>query len=218
MQDPDAEMTGAQESEPESSREGGVAPAPETGHEEGSVVGERGEGQVEPENVEESLRRELEACQEKQGEYLDGWQRARAELANARKRFQREQEQVYTNARAEVLTRLLPVIDDFQRAFDNLPPQAADEGWLGGIRLIRQKFQNLLDQEGVSAIEVEGEAFDPFFHEAVSYEPSGTVPEGHVIDAVQSGYRLGERVLRPSMVRVSAGSPADPGEVDDSES
>lgn len=202
-QDLDAGMVGEQESELESAREGEVAPVQEP---------EGEEGQPEPASAEDTLRQELEACQEKQAEYLDGWQRARAELANARKRFQREQEQVYTNARADLLTRLLPVVDDFQRAFDNLPPDVADQGWLGGIRLIRQKFQNLLEQEGVTAIEVQGAAFDPFFHEAVSYEPSDTVPEGHVIDAIQGGYQMGERVLRPSVVRVSAGSPGGSGE------
>ncbi|MBN1661385.1 MAG: nucleotide exchange factor GrpE [Anaerolineae bacterium] len=208
-QDLEAGMAGEQQSEREPPYEGEGAPAADLIRGEAAAEG----GQIEPLDVEEALRRELEACQEKQAEYLDGWQRARAELANARKRFQRDQEQVYTNARADVLTRLLPVIDDFERAFDILPPAATEEGWLVGIRLIRQKFQNLLDQEGVSAIEVEGAAFDPVFHEAVSYEPSTAVPEGHIIDAVQTGYCLGERVLRPSMVRVSAGPlvPAKPG-------
>jgi len=190
-------MAGEQESELEPTYDEGT-PSPD-------------EAAVEPADSQETLRQELEVCQDKQAEYLDGWQRARAELANARKRFQREQEQLYTNARADVLSRLLPVVDDFQRAFDNLPADIADDGWLGGIRLIRQKFQNLLEQEGVSTIEARGEAFDPTYHEAVSYEPSATVPEGHVIDAVQAGYRLGERVLRPSVVRVSAGSPKESG-------
>ncbi|MGD8397855.1 MAG: nucleotide exchange factor GrpE [Anaerolineae bacterium] len=185
--------------------------APGAEQEEVAVAAEEQEAPVEEApSALEVLREELETCQEKQAEYLDGWQRARAELANARKRFQREQEQAYANARAEVLVRLLPVVDDFQRAFENMPDRVDDAGWLGGIRLIRQKLQNLLDQEGVTVIETDGERFDPFYHEAVSYEPSGDVPEGHVISDMQTGYRMGERVLRPSMVRVSSGPPVPP--------
>lgn len=210
MQDQEAGMAGKQESELEPNYHEGITPRPEPALEGVAVAaGEEvtaEEGRVETTSAEEVLRQELAACQAKQAEYLDGWQRARAELVNARKRFQREQEQAYTNARADVLVRLLPVVDDFQRAFDNLPPEATDQGWLEGIRLIRQKLQNVLDQEGVTTIEVKGEPFDPTFHEAVSYEPSDVVPEGHVIDAMRAGFRLGERVLRPSVVRVSAGS------------
>jgi len=158
-----------------------------------------------PEDEIAALRQELEETREKQAEYLDGWQRARAELANARKRFQREQSQAYTNARADLLCRLLPVVDDFGRAFDNIPGDVADQGWLDGIRLIRQKFQSLLQQEGVVPIEARGQEFDPFAHQAVTHEPSDDVPEGHVIDEMQTGYRMGDRVLRPSMVRVSSG-------------
>ncbi|HSJ55775.1 MAG TPA: nucleotide exchange factor GrpE, partial [Anaerolineae bacterium] len=121
--DPEAGMAGEQESEPESTYERESAPVPEAVLEEAPPAqAAADEGEPEPLSVEDALRQELEACQAKQAEYLDGWQRARAELANARKRFQRDQEQVYTNAHADVLTRLLPVIDDFQRAFDNLPP------------------------------------------------------------------------------------------------
>ena len=156
-----------------------------------------------------ALRQELEESKEKQAEYLDGWQRARAELSNARKRFQREQEQAYTNAKANVLMRLLPIVDDFQRAFETLPPEVADQPWIEGVRLIRHKFQSLLDQEGVTPIETAGQAFDPYLHQAVTHEPSETIPEGQVIGEMQKGYMLGERVLRPSVVRVSSGPPPE---------
>jgi molecular chaperone GrpE len=154
-----------------------------------------------------ALQQELAEARAKESEYLDGWQRARAELANARKRFQREQEQAYTNARADILVRLLPIIDDFERAFETLPNDALNESWIEGMQLIQHKFQGFLEQEGVAAIEAEGQEFDPFLHEAITHEPSTEVPAGHVIGEVQTGYRLGERVLRPSVVRVSAGAP-----------
>jgi molecular chaperone GrpE len=152
-----------------------------------------------------ALRQDLAETKAKETEYLDGWQRARAELSNARKRFQRDQEQAYTNARADVLTRLLPIVDDFERARNTLPDDLSRLTWIEGVLLIQRKLQALLDQDGVVPIQAVGEKFDPFLHQAITHEPSAAVPEGHVIDEMQRGYRLGDRVLRPSMVRVSSG-------------
>lgn len=154
-----------------------------------------------------ALRQELEETRVKESEYLDGWQRARAELANSRKRFQREQKLAYANARADMLVRLLPVVDDFERAFEALPDGTTDEPWIEGMQLIQHKFQAFLEQEGVAPIEAEGQEFDPFLHQAVTHEPSAEVPAGHVIGEMQKGYTMGDRVLRPSVVRVSAGAP-----------
>jgi molecular chaperone GrpE len=173
------------------------------------IVAEREEEAVDEVSA---LLEELEEAKRKEAEYLDGWQRARAELANARKRFQREQEQAYAGARADVLVRMLPVVDDFERAFATLPEEMEEEekAWLGGVRLIWRKFQALLQQEGVSTIEAVGQEFDPYLHQAVTHEPSETVPEGHVIDEMQRGYQMDGRVLRPSIVRVSSGLPEAP--------
>jgi molecular chaperone GrpE len=179
--------------------------------EEPQVETPAGEGE-EAEAVDErvALRQELAEARAKEAEYLDGWQRARAELANARKRFQREQEQVYTNARGDVLARLLPIVDDLERAFETLPHNLSGLTWIAGILLIQRKLQLLLEQEGVEVIDVVGQQFEPAMHQAITYEPSDTVPEGHIITELQKGYKLGERVLRPSMVRVSCGLPPQP--------
>lgn len=157
-----------------------------------------------------ALCQELEEVKAKEAEYLDGWQRARAELSNARKRFQREREQAYGNARADVLAPLLSVVDDFERAFETLPDNLSGLTWIEGIVLIHRKFQMLLEQNGVTPIEAVGQEFDPFLHQAVTHEPSDTVPAGHVINELQKGYKMGDRLLRPSMVRVSAGPPPRP--------
>jgi molecular chaperone GrpE len=155
------------------------------------------------------LQEELEQAKAKEAEYLDGWQRARAELANARKRFQRDQVQAYTNARADVLKHLLPIVDDFERALETLPSNLSGLTWIEGVLLIRRKLDMLLEQSGVTTIDAVGEEFDPFLHQAVTHEPSDTVPPGHVIAELQRGYTISERVLRPSMVRVSSGPPPD---------
>ena len=170
--------------------------------------------QAETENL-DALRQELEEARAKEAEYLDGWQRARAELSNARKRFQREQQQAYANAKADLLVRLLPIVDDFERAFETLPEDLAGETWIEGVKLVQRKAQGLLEQEGVVPIEAAGKEFDPSLHQAVTHEPSVEVPEGHVIAEMQRGYTIGDRVLRPCMVRVSAGPPPEPEPVEE---
>ena len=168
------------------------------------VAAEPGEQEV------DTLRQELQATKAREAEYLDGWQRSRAELANARKRFQREQEQAYAGAQADLLVRLLPIVDDFERALETLPHNLSGLTWIQGVVLIHRKLQWLLEQAGVTLIEATGKEFDPFVHEAVTHEPSESVPAGHVISELQHGYRIGDRVLRPAMVRVSSGAPPAP--------
>jgi molecular chaperone GrpE len=153
----------------------------------------------------EDLRQALEETKAKEAEYLDGWQRARAELANARKRFQREQEQSYASAQAELLARLLPIVDDLERAFATLPGNLSGLTWIEGVLLIYRKLQLLLEQAGVTPIDAVGQEFDPHTHQAVTHEPSDSVPAGSVIAELQRGFRIGDRVLRPTMVRVSSG-------------
>jgi molecular chaperone GrpE len=176
---------------------------------EATQSGEDAVAEVEVEDP-EALRKELEQARAKEAEYLDGWQRARAELSNARKRFQREQQQAYANAKADLLIRLLPIVDDFERAFETLPDDLSSHTWVEGIKLVQHKAQGLLEQEGVAPIEAVGHQFDPSWHQAVTHEPSDEVAEGHVIAEMQRGYSMGDRVLRPCMVRVSAGPPPEP--------
>jgi molecular chaperone GrpE len=168
------------------------------------------EGEEEPVDEVAALRQELEEAKAKEAEYLDGWQRARAELANARKRFQREREQAYANSKADLLIRLLPVVDDFDRAFESLPDNPSTASWIEGVKLVQRKFLVFLEQERVEAIEAAGQEFDPLLHQAVTHEPSTEVPEGLIIAEIQRGYRVSDRVLRPGVVRVSAGPPPEP--------
>jgi molecular chaperone GrpE len=163
-----------------------------------------------------ALRQELADARAKEAEYLDGWQRARAELANARKRFERERLQAYDNAKVDVFSQVLPVADDFERAMDSLPDDLSNLTWIEGITLVQRKLQLLLERASVDPIEAVGHEFDPFSHEAVTHEPSETVPAGHVIAEMQKGYKMGDRVLRPAVVRVSSGPLPEP-EADGSE-
>ena len=147
-----------------------------------------------------TLKQELEETLSQTAEFKDGWQRARAEFDNYRKRIERENSLVYQNAVGNVVKRYLPVMDDLERALQNRPEDLA---WVDGIELIYRKLQSILDSEGVKRIEAEGQAFDPNFHEAIGQENTQDVPSGCVSEVVQNGYILGEKVIRPSLVRVA---------------
>ena len=146
------------------------------------------------------LMKRLEEAEAKVAEHRDGWQRAQAEFVNYKNRIQRDQETSRANMKGDIIQKLLPVLDDLELALKNRP---ADDAWAGGIELIAHKFQSVLESEGVKRIEAEGKPFDPNFHEAISHEPNGEVPSEHVIAVVRNGYVIGERVIRPAMVRVA---------------
>jgi molecular chaperone GrpE len=148
----------------------------------------------------EALVNQLKEAEAKVVEYKDGWARSQAEFQNYRKRIERDNELTYVSMKADIIKKVLPALDDLERALQNRP---ADDAWASGIELIARKLQNILDNEGVKRIEAKGMAFDPTFHEAITHEPSDEVESEHVIDVVQNGYMLGERVIRPALVRVA---------------
>jgi molecular chaperone GrpE len=160
-----------------------------------------------PEGVDTGqLQASLEQAKAEAAEYLDNWRRAAAELSNARKRMLREQSEFAATAAARVLEKLIPITDDVDRAFENLPEDEAGADWVAGFRLIQRKLQALLESEGVSVIPTQGQKFDPALHHAVAHESQPGFDEGDVIAEVARGYKLGNRVLRPSMVRVAKGN------------
>ncbi len=151
----------------------------------------------------EQLQEELEKAQAQAAEYLDGWQRAQAEFSNYKKRQETERAQMRAFANANLLRKLLPIADDFERATATLPSDLTQLTWCEGIFMIRHKLDGVLESEGVKSIETEGQSFDPRYHEAVTYEEVSGYEEGQIIGEVQRGYILDERVLRPALVRVA---------------
>jgi molecular chaperone GrpE len=189
--------------EEEQEREMQEPPAPEETPAGAEPHPEQDEGPTEEVNELTALCQELEEQKSKAAEYLDGWQRARAEFANYKKRIEKEQQDMVKFANGAFIARLLPVMDDFERAFRTLPPELMGMTWLEGITLIQRKLQMLLEQEGVTVIETGGQMFDPALHQAVTHEESEEHEEGQIIGEVQKGYKMGEKVLRPSLVRVA---------------
>lgn len=151
----------------------------------------------------QNLREELDSTQAKADEYLDGWQRARAEFANYKRRIDREQSQVYQVATANIIKRFLDILDDLERALKNRPQDEEGAAWAEGIELIYRKFVAVLEAEGVKPMQADGEVFDPNLHEAISQEENEDFESGQIIEVVKRGYYLDDRVLRPAMVRVA---------------
>jgi molecular chaperone GrpE len=151
----------------------------------------------------DELQDELLKVQTKADEYLEGWQRARADFANYKKRVERDQAQTYQNAAASILKRYLGVIDDLERALKACPMDGDGAAWAEGIELIYRKLLSILESEGIQPMEAEGEQFDPNLHEAIMSEDSDRHESGQIIEVLQQGYTLGDKVLRPAMVRVA---------------
>lgn len=154
--------------------------------------------------VVQSLQVELGDAKAKSAEYLDGWQRARAEFANYKKRQERDQSDQYHSLLARVLNRYLEISDDLERALKAKPAEGEGAVWAEGIAAIQRKLLGFLEAEGVSPVQAEGQPFDPNFHEAVVQEPHDTIPSGHVIEVLRPGYKVKDRVLRTALVKVAA--------------
>lgn len=152
---------------------------------------------------EAGLAQQLQECQTKAAEYLDGWQRARADFANYKRRVERDSAQSYQNAVGSVVRRYLDVLDDLELALKNRPQEGEGAQWSQGVELIARKLSSLLESEGVKRIDTDGQLFDPNMHEALTHEENEAFESGQIIDVVKQGYILGDRVLRPALVRVA---------------
>ena len=129
--------------------------------------------------------------------------RAQAELSNARKRFEKQRQMAYTNAQADLISKLLPVLDDFGRALNNVPDAIRADNWLSGIDLVERKMRTILENMNVTPIEALGQPFDPNFHEALGQEPSDEFESGSVCREMLKGYQIGSQVIRPALVYVA---------------
>ena len=152
-----------------------------------------------------TLQRERDAMKE---QFL----RAVADFDNYRKRIDRERRELSEYAAADVLLELLPIIDNFERALSAFAKAPADrtadkqpdiEAFRRGVELIHKQMLDLLRKRGVTPIEALGTDFDPNVHQAVIHEPSDQHGDGEVMEELQRGYKLGERLLRPAMVKVA---------------
>jgi molecular chaperone GrpE len=157
----------------------------------------------------ERLTGELEAARRQSDEYLALLQRERAEFSNYKRRTAEERERELGLAGEDLIRKVLTIADDFDRAIDARPAELAGNAWAEGIAAIDRKLQALLDSEGVKRIEASpGRRFDPREHDAIANVPAKDRRDGEIVEEVRRGYRLRDRVLRPALVAVAAGSRA----------
>ncbi|HEX9551129.1 MAG TPA: nucleotide exchange factor GrpE [Candidatus Limnocylindrales bacterium] len=153
----------------------------------------------------ERLTDERDAAAREKDDYLAALQRERAEFVNFKRRTAEERQAMLGLADEGLISKVLALADDFDRAIEARPGTIADDPWVEGIAAIDRKLRLLLESEGVSAIEAApGTPFDPRQHEAVASVPGTAQPGGSIVDELRRGYRLRDRVLRPALVAVAA--------------
>jgi len=158
----------------------------------------------------EATRQTLKAAQEERNEAQENYDnlaanvKREARVANDEKRIKRKRSEFQQRGSLDTLESLLPVIDDFDRAFENAPEDISDNPWVEGVEMIQRKFEKLLGKYQIEAIDPTGEPFDPDFHDAIGTDDSDKVESGHVTVTLQKGYRAGEHLLRPALVRVAS--------------
>lgn len=136
-------------------------------------------------------------------EYLDGWQRERAAFENYKKEEVQHLEEFKLRLARNFLAKLLPILDSFDLALKGTPDEVKQSPWFTGYTYIKKQFEDMLREEGIEAIQTEGQPFDPRFHEAIESEEGEGQGALVVVQELQKGYRLKEYILRPARVRVS---------------
>jgi molecular chaperone GrpE len=159
----------------------------------------------------EGLQAELVEMREKADEYLKLAQRTQADFINYRRRVEDERASQAQSATLGVIQRLLPILDDFERTLAAGSASELESSWGQGVALVERNLRGMLSSEGVERIEAEGAEFDPRLHEAVGQAPATPdVPEGRVLHVARTGYRKGDRVVRPAQVIVATAPPPQP--------
>jgi len=164
------------------------------------------DGELAPEFTEvediELLKQALTEEREKSAANLAGWQRTQADLMNYKRRAEQEKEEIGRFGNTAIMLSLLPIMDDLERALISIPDDLAKHSWVDGIRLIERKLQANLEVQGLSQVKALGEPFDPNLHEAMM---QGKGKEGTVVEEIEKGYKLNNRLIRPSKVVVGSG-------------
>ena len=168
-----------------------------------------GEGAKSLQEIVAALQAEVEGLKDK-------WLRAHAEMENLRKRAEREREDAAKYAITKLARDVVSVGDNFQRAIDAVPADAAEQdpnlkSFLEGVTMTERELLNVLDRHGIKRLQPMNEPFNPHLHEAVRQVPRTDVPEGTIVEVYQAGYTIAERVLRPAMVGVAQGGPKPNG-------
>lgn len=186
-----------------------------TGKEKSEVSGEELKGEEKPEKTEEESKEDKETGSRKKleeelakkdaqlGEYIELAQRVKAEFDNYRKRTAREKEQLYSDIRGDIILKFLPVLDNLERAGSQTSEVSDLSSVIDGMNMILKQFKDILAKEGVEEIEADGKNFDPNLHNAVMHIEDESAGNNTIVEVFQKGYKLKDKVLRHSMVKVA---------------
>lgn len=155
-------------------------------------------------SVLEALQKDIAELKKQNDEYLDSLQRERASFANYKRRIDQDNADLQDRALADNVKVFLPVVDDMERALNHRPDELTVSQWVEGLQLILQKLLKLLEAKGVRPIAIQpGDDFDPMEQEAVSYEDNPDYTDNQIIESVETGYKIKDKIIRPAKVRVA---------------
>jgi molecular chaperone GrpE len=146
--------------------------------------------------------KEVNELNQKILELTNGWQRTQADFVNYKKQVAEEKSRLIKTANIELISELLPVLDNFRLASQHLPEKLANDNWAQGVQQIEKQFENILLESGLKRIEALGSQFNPEYHEAIE-EVESSKPSGEILEEIASGYIFDNLVLRPSKVKVA---------------
>lgn len=158
--------------------------------------------QQDPQTDDNTTNEELEKLKAELANMTDAAKRAIADLQNVQKRSNQERLQLYPQAQADLMISFLPIINNFERAFQHIPEKLAKNEWVKGVQAIETQFQSILTQVGLTVINPENSDFDPNEHEAMLEAPG---PKNKVIQVLEKGYKLKDHVISPAKISVGSG-------------
>ncbi|MFH0739702.1 MAG: nucleotide exchange factor GrpE [bacterium] len=141
-------------------------------------------------------------CEKLKNEYLAGWQRAKADFLNYKKEEATRISELMDYFRAGQILEILKVVDNWDRAMKHTPEEIKDSDWLAGMEMIEGQLKNFLKSEGVQEIQTNGEKFNPEFHEAIEEEGNSSLESGAILEVLEKGYTLNNKLIRPAKVKI----------------
>lgn len=151
----------------------------------------------------EKLKKELAKIKEKEQENLLGWQRAQADYANLKQETDKRVKELREYTTIDLIDHFLPILDNFNQAYNHIPEEDKNSNWLTGIGYIKKQFEDLIEQLGFTEIQTIGQEFNPEEHEAVEKQKNQEFESGKIIKETQKGYKYKEKVIRPAKVVVA---------------
>jgi len=152
---------------------------------------------------EKEIKQELEKLKKEKEEYLNNWKRTYADYLNLKKRTEEERKDLITMANKDLILNIIPLLDNFKRAFKNVPSEIKKSEWIEGIKQLEKQLEDILKNEGLEKIECLNQEFDPNLHEAIMIEKKKGCKKGIIIEELETGYKLNNKVIKPAKVKVA---------------